>query len=668
MDWTLGKGKLKGKLRLLATLASSFVAGQAFAANPAIISVESSSTDGALGAELAWDHDPHTAWCAAKKAPGARKFVQAGETFEDWWEAELQPGVDTVSAIRMRSGWVDKDVLRGYKIRDFAWAYQKRGDSSWYRIPETDLYANRYQLIFRFDPITNIKKLRLMIRPRDPDELAFRSSNAPCLREIDLYESRDAKIPVAPWFLRVATWEEGNIFDQLRHWGEPFDARMAVNEALLEASANPNIIQPDTVDELWVAEFNPKHPKSVATFADPTYSNWIFHEPAPAGILLSGNYRNYDRVDSSLYEGFYSFLNENAKTAGSKPLLGSCGGHQLLAMALEHPTYQRFQTEFSRDHLGQVVVTCSSNPRYGCGNTPAVQCCYEGGEPDPIRYLGINTPDRAMANPYASSRHDFLLNMLPGGAERGFQALLFHTDYVAPEKIADQFDVIATYPKGVSGLDREHPALVQAMKLKEKPIYGTQFHWDMNHPEKCKRTEADLNMERVLKNFIFLSLNELNDPTSFDLYSASTRDADHRPLFDLDRNTLWCAAPTADGKASLTIAFHEPKTIQAALTIRGETSDQARRQELAFQYSLDGKRWFNANSDQITAFEAQRERAYTCSREKDLLPGIEDGQTFLNRMNLPVEGKYFRVQVQGEPGRPVCLRELMLLKGSRSNG
>ncbi|MBI3556045.1 MAG: discoidin domain-containing protein [Deltaproteobacteria bacterium] len=594
----------------------------------AILSVDASSFKPGYAPALAADQNPTTAWCAAEELPIRSPEVVEGESFEDWWEVELDDA--TVGAIHMKSGLPSEGSLAGHKVRGFVWAYQLRNEASWHKIPETSRYANRYQLILRFKPVAHVSRLRLLIRKRDPLERKVLGANNPCLREVALHAESDAKIATTPWFYAVSTWQEGaSTFAPLKHWDwRTFRIEASLQRTISELSGKPD--DADTFDEMWAGEFN--------------QATWLTLEPKPTAFLFSGNYKDFEQVNPETFRGFYEFVRANYS---SLPMFGACGGHQLLAMALTHDSFKSFRTEFTRDNMKQSVITCSTNPAYHCGKLAAKDCCYEGGAAGPFRRLVPNVPGLALRNPYQTGRVDMLFNLL---AKDGFEAYLYHSDYVNPERIAPRFDLIATYPMSAGRLGREHPSLVQAMKLKGYPVYGSQFHFDENLSGRCDRGAGNRDMDRVLKNFVLIALNRFNRKDSFKVTATSNTNAVSN-LFDLDRATAWCSNQPGV-PARLTFEFDSPTLLKTLLSVEGDDALQARTQSYKYEYSQDGEAWTTLGSHRQSLYETQT----SCDQHT----GSEDNQSVLTIFPNPVTARFFRIQMHST-WKSICLRELMLL-------
>ena len=335
-------------------------------------------------------------------------------------------------------------------------------------------------------------------------------------------------------------------------------------------------------------------------------------------------------------------------------MLGACGGHQLIAMAAVHPEFQSFLTEFSGypDSLSQVVITCSTVPAYGCGSLSPEDCCYEGGAVEPFKDLVPNVPGLAMKNPYETARWDMLFNLLPPAGRTAIRSYLYHEDFVDPVKIAPYFDLIATYPAAVTGPSRANPSEVQAMKFRDGPVYGTQFHWDENHVGECGRDPGNLNMERVLKNFVGISLSYLHDPAQYRLTSVSRSEGLER-LADLDRSTQWCGE-------DFTLDLRQTRALDGIVWVEGETAARASHQSYRLETSLDGRHWAELPVKRASAYEVQRNRNDGCDAQTEPLAGAEDGQTFvLTPAAGAATARYLRVRLTSDDGKPACLRELM---------
>jgi GMP synthase-like glutamine amidotransferase len=594
--------------------------------------VQASSSQEGFAPELAADQNTKSAWCAATQSPPDNTQIQfEGRTYHDWWESEFEKDIDTVGAIHMRSGFFENDRVTGHKIRDFVWVYQRAGETEWHKIPETQFWANRYQLIFRFEPIHKIAKIRLLIRGRSAEELRVTGAHNPCLREVAFYPDKNASIPVKPWFLAVSTWEDGfSVYAPLKYWAyRAFRIEDALLHGLNELYSSAD---PDFFDSMGISEFN-------------AGESWVLHEPQPNAFLLSGNYRNYSESSPKTFEGFYSFVRKHYK---KYPILGACGGHQLLAMTMTHPTLAGFESEFKTDSMDQSVITCSTNPSYACNGRSPVECCYEGGHDNPFRTLVPNLPGIAIPNPYQNSRVDMLLNQL--SLDDGFRAYFFHHDYVEPKKIAPYFDIIATYPESVGTLSSKAPSLVQAMKLKNYPVYGTQFHWDENFAGTCNRDDGYRNMERILKNFVFIALNKLSNRESFSLRTSSSSQTAQK-ITDLDRDSAWCSH-SSDPEPAITVKLSTPQQISRLVMVEGLNSKEALEQTHSFTASSDGIHWRKIN--------AHRQSLHKAQTGCDPLPGIEDDQSAAWIFDSPVYGQWLRIHIRHRKSEPSCMSELMI--------
>lgn len=608
-----------------AALFVCFFANWAKAAQPSETAfVRASSATDENAPHAAIDGDATTAWCAAPASQG------------DWIEFEFAPR--SLGAIHMRSGLSRDGRLVGHKIRELSWSYRTRGSSHWRRIQKASGKVGRYQLIFRFAELRDVVALKLEVGPRSAKELQVTGHNNPCLREVALFDRSDAAIATQPWYYLVSTWEEGaSVYAPLKHYDwRAFHVEEGLRSGLLEiAGKSPG---PDFYDELWIGELTREN-------------TWLEQEPAPSGFLLSGNYKDYHDVDARVFQGFYEFMRDKK---AEYPMLGACGGHQLMAMAVAHKSLEQFNSEFSPDHPDQVVVTCSSVAAYKCNGRSAKDCCYEGGFERPFKLISANVAEHAIANRYQSPRRDMLFNLLRD--DSGFRSYLFHSDFVNPEKIAPHFDIIATYPKSARALGPENPSLVQAMKLKGHPVYGTQFHFDENHAGQCGRDEGFRNMERLLKNFVLISLNRLN-PVKGNFKVTSAQSSQRlRNLFDLDRATHWCTE-SDERQGSFVLELERPMVVSKILVVEGTHRIAARMQRLSLETSLDGVSW----QPLPHATHSLHSRQHSCGEK----PGNDDGVTFLLEPTRTELARFLRVSAalpSYAPWKSACLSELFLFE------
>ena len=650
------------------------------------------SASGQLGQyytpELSMDGDDKTNWCANKTAESG-KATLFGETFDDWWQVEFSTP-QTIGSLYMKSGMF-YGVLYGHKIKDFVWAYQQEGSSSWVKINEADMYANRYQLIFRFGPVSNVKRMRLLSRARDPYEITLGKwdpnyvwgSNNPCLREVAFYPEKNAIIKTEPWFYGVQSFENRHIYYS-GYYKEDFDRFLA------EITGKN---YPDSNDVLWIAEFHDERIKGIGipvadgsinltTEGDGTdnrrivigndiktlgevpisqsYSDWMLHEPAPAGFIFTGSILDYQNVSAPLLSGFYNFMKANYM---NYPMLGNCGGHQLIAMTLGYDTYDTFKTELKPypDSTDQMLISCGTIPTSKCADNSLNSCCRESI----MRRIVPNMPDRAMTNDFSTNRYDMLFNLLD--REEGFKSAFGHYDCVDPFKIRDDFDIIATYPKTYSGLSQKNFCLTQAIKLKGYPVYGTQFHpdtWRIRGAGQPRLADKEVyrNMERVEKNFFLIALNQLKSGNLNSIVPSSTKSGSMQNLYDLDRASMWCSSTAS---SSLVFNFKSPITLRYLVTVEGDTSLKSRAWGYVFEYSNDGSNWVNIPFSRKSLYLTQKEsdseiNNFTCDTGSDKLSGAEDSQTMLIMFNTPVAARYLRMRMDGSADGS-CIREVMML-------
>jgi len=167
-------------------------------------------------------------------------------------------------------------------------------------------------------------------------------------------------------------------------------------------------------------------------------------------LLLSGQGTLWPRYDFSAFQPLFRLIRGNLSPhLRSLPILGICGGHQLIAMAY-------------------------------------------GAKVEPMRWLGDGPPER-------NTREGWLL-------ETGFQQVhvcrsdpIFHG---LPDTLVvheSHYDHVTSVPRGFLWLAESRVCRVQAMRHRTRPLYGLQFHperWNPAHPH--GRT--------ILQNFFRLAL------------------------------------------------------------------------------------------------------------------------------------------------------------------
>ena len=173
---------------------------------------------------------------------------------------------------------------------------------------------------------------------------------------------------------------------------------------------------------------------------------WIA-ELQPAAVLISGARTEWAVYDSDLFEAMLDFIR-----SWDGPILGLCGGHQMIAQAFEAP-------------VGPIrsLQPDENDPLPGTG---------------PGFFKELGPTEIQVVQP-----DDALFVGLPN------QVYMEEEHYWEVKELPPAFELLAT----------TEACRVQAFRHRERPIYGTQFH-----PERYSN-EYPMG-RRLLQNFLRLAL------------------------------------------------------------------------------------------------------------------------------------------------------------------
>ncbi len=139
----------------------------------------------------------------------------------------------------------------------------------------------------------------------------------------------------------------------------------------------------------------------------------------PRAIILSGLGRNYETLPMFEFNGVFELIRK-----GEYPIMGICGGHQLLAMAEGYSFVRQMGKGIYLETLEDILMQAA----------------------EPIKIIQTDQLLSGLPNPfYAVQLHSWEIAVIPTG-----------------------YDILA------------HSTCVELIKHKNKPIYGAQFHGEIS--------------------------------------------------------------------------------------------------------------------------------------------------------------------------------------------
>jgi hypothetical protein len=337
--------------------------------------------------------DKGTAW---QGKPGERGW---------WWQVRFAKPRD-IGAILQIQG--DHPLVFRNAPKSYIWQISDDG-KQWTDLTETKTKAEtRLFRIHRLSTARTARYLRLRI---DAAEGKF-----PTLREVEVYDKTDAKIPFDDWIITVYTDEERKI----DHEPDGF-TRLA-----RQCKGWENV----PAQQIWLETLN-------EAFASA--------EPLPVCAFLSGNFKDWCERTREPWRGTQEVL-----TKRNLPIWAACGGAQGLAILADVGVDHEWDCPHCRDPKNpklRIYDHIGHTKQCKCGDYSG--CIHESGRYE-VRQL---RKDPAF-----------------GGLPRDFAIMESHCGQIMyPPK-----GWVLVVTKG----DKGH-TVHQCLRIKDRPIYAAQFHIEM---------------------------------------------------------------------------------------------------------------------------------------------------------------------------------------------
>jgi len=247
-----------------------------------------------------------------------------------WWQVRFS-NPRTIGALLQIQG----DHLLVFRDAPRSYVWQASDDGkNWADLPETKITAeNRMYRIHRLSKAIVARYLRLQIDAAE--------GTLPTLREVEVYDKTDAKIPFDDWIITVCTYEKRTI-----------DERPDAFTRLARQCKGRENVQ---AQQIWLDSFN---------------EAFVAAEPRPLCAFLSGNFRDWCERTHEPWRGTQEVL-----TKGNLPMWGSCGGAQGLAILADVGVDKEWDCPHCRDprnpklriydHIGH-TKQCKCGDYSGC--------------------------------------------------------------------------------------------------------------------------------------------------------------------------------------------------------------------------------------------------------------------------------------------------------------
>jgi hypothetical protein len=337
--------------------------------------------------------DAGSAW---RGQPGERRW---------WWQVRF-PEPRTIGALLQING--DHPLVFRNAPKSYVWQTSDDGEE-WTDLAETKILAE--SRMFRIQRLSKTRTTRYLRLRIDAAEGKF-----PTLREVEFYDSTDAKIPFDHWIVTVYTDEERKIAEEPD--GFTSLARQCKGWEKVQAQ------------QVWLDTFN---------------EAFVSAEPRPTCAFLSGNFKDWCQRTREPWRGTQEVLAKR-----NLPMWAACGGAQGLAILEDAGVDKEWDCPHCRDpnnpklriydHIGH-TKNCP------CGDYSG--CVFERGRYE-VRQL---RKDPAFA-----------------GLPREFPIMESHCGQILyPPK-----GWVLVVTKG----DKGH-TVHQCLRVKDRPIYAAQFHVEM---------------------------------------------------------------------------------------------------------------------------------------------------------------------------------------------
>jgi len=322
-----------------------------------------------------------------------------------WWQAHFSEP-RAIGALLQIHG--DHPLVFRNAPKSYVWQISDDG-KKWTDLDETKTKAeSRLYRIHRLLQAITTRYLRLRI---DAAEGTF-----PTLREVEIYDKTDAKIPFDDWIITVCTYEKRTINE------EPDGFTQLARQCKGWENAPAQQIWLDTFNEAFVAA-----------------------EPRPLCAFLSGNFRDWCEIAREPWRGTQEVL-----TKRNLPMWAACGGAQGLAILSDVGVDKEWDCPHCRDPKNpklRIYDHIGHTKQCKCGDYSG--CIHESGRFE-VRQL---RRDPAFA-----------------GLPRDFAIMESHCGQIMyPPK-----GWVLVVTKG----DKGH-TVHQCLRVADRPIYAAQFHIEM---------------------------------------------------------------------------------------------------------------------------------------------------------------------------------------------
>jgi hypothetical protein len=302
----------------------------------------------------------------------------------------------------------DHPLVHRNAPKSYVWQISDDGDK-WTDLSETKINAE--SRMFRIHRLTKAQTARYLRLRIDAAEGKF-----PTLREVEIYEKTDAKIPFDDWIITVYTDEERKIAN------EPDDFTRLARQCKAWENVQSQQIWLDTFNEAFAAA-----------------------EPRPLCAFLSGNFKDWCERTREPWRGTQEIL-----TKRNLPIWAACGGAQGLAILSDVGVDKEWDCPHCRDPKNpklRIYDHIGHTKQCKCGDYSG--CIFEKGRYE-VRQL----------------RRDAAFAGLP----RDFAIMESHCGQIMyPPK-----GWVLVVTKG----DKGH-TVHQCLRVVDRPIYAAQFHIEM---------------------------------------------------------------------------------------------------------------------------------------------------------------------------------------------
>jgi hypothetical protein len=337
--------------------------------------------------------DKGTAW---QGQPGARSW---------WWQVRFSEP-RTIGALLQING--DHPLVFRNAPQSYVWQISDDGQN-WADLPDTKITTE--SRMFRIHRLTKARTARYLRLHIDKAEGKF-----PTLREVEVSDRTDARIPFDDWIITVYTDEERKIsqepdgFTQLARQRKGWE-KLAAQQIWL-----------DTLNEAFVAA-----------------------EPRPLCAFLSGNFKDWCQRTREPWRGTQEVLAKR-----NLPIWASCGGAQGLAILEDVGVDKEWDCPHCRDPKNpKLRIYDHIGHTKGCPCGDYSGCIHEKGKYEVRQVL----KDPAFA-----------------GLPRDFAIMESHCGQIVyPPK-----GWVLVVTKGDKG-----QTVNQCLRVKDRPIYAAQFHIEM---------------------------------------------------------------------------------------------------------------------------------------------------------------------------------------------